>query len=110
MAPTALCIRKELRSFGHDGKPEGTTMLRIVSCMLAAATIQAWVTRSNLRRSIMSASAPAGRMTRKTGSVVAACTSPTINGETVSCVISPKMPLVFPALTNFPASDVGFLG
>src|SRR5271169_1907761 len=40
----------------------------------------------------MSASAPAGKMTRKTGRVVAACTRPTINGDIVSWVISHPAP------------------
>src|SRR5271156_6677596 len=40
----------------------------------------------------MSASAPAGKMTRKPGSVVAACTRPTMNGDIVSCVISQPEP------------------
>src|SRR6185437_280723 len=44
----------------------------------------------------MSASAPAGRMTRKTGSVVAACTRLTISGASglfmVSCVMSQPAP------------------
>src|SRR5579859_1747597 len=40
----------------------------------------------------MSASAPAGKITRKTGRVVAACTRPTINGDIVSWVISHPAP------------------
>ena len=40
----------------------------------------------------MSASAPAGRITRNTGSVVAAVTRLTINGDMVSCVISQPAP------------------
>src|SRR5580692_480790 len=59
---------------------------------VAAATIQPCVISSKRRRSTMSASAPAGKMTRKTGSVDAACTRPTINGDIVSCVISQPAP------------------
>src|SRR5947209_13729326 len=40
----------------------------------------------------MSANAPAGRITRNTGNMVAACTSPTIKGDIVSCVISQPAP------------------
>src|SRR5580698_2581386 len=58
----------------------------------AAATIQPWVISRKRRRSTMSASAPAGKMTRKTGSVVAACTRPTMNGDIVSWVISQPEP------------------
>src|SRR5437588_157742 len=40
----------------------------------------------------MSASAPAGRMTRNTGNVVAAVTRLTISGDVVSCVMSQPAP------------------
>ena len=40
----------------------------------------------------MSASAPAGRMTRNTGSAAAVCTSPIISGFMVICVISQPAP------------------
>src|SRR5437879_6306007 len=42
----------------------------------------------NLRISRMSASAPAGMATRKIGSVVATCTSETMNGSGLRLVIS----------------------
>ena len=44
------------------------------------------------RRSTRSASAPAGRITRNTGSVVAAVTRLTIKGDMVSCVINQPAP------------------
>ena len=40
----------------------------------------------------MSANAPAGRMTRKTGKATAACTRPTISGDMVSTVIIQPAP------------------
>ncbi len=40
----------------------------------------------------MSASAPAGKMTRNTGSAPAACTNPIISGFMVICVISQPAP------------------
>src|ERR1700674_279377 len=58
----------------------------------AATTIQPCVISRNRRRSTMSASAPAGKITRKTGRVVAACTRPTINGDMVSWVINHPAP------------------
>src|SRR5437868_936393 len=57
-----------------------------------ANTIHPCAINNNRRRSIMSASAPAGRMTRKTGTVAAACTRLTISGDIVSCVISQPAP------------------
>src|SRR5438309_10719441 len=47
---------------------------------------------SSRRRSTMSASAPAGNPTRKTGRLVAACTSATTTGEGVREVISHAAP------------------
>ena len=61
----------------------------------AATTIQDCVNRSNRRRSTMSASAPATRMTRKTGRAPAACTSDTINGEPVSEAINQPLPTIW---------------
>ena len=58
----------------------------------AASTIQLWVKSSSLRRSTMSASAPAGNTTRNTAMLPAACTRPTINGDMVSEVISQAAP------------------
>ena len=58
----------------------------------AANTIQLCVNSSNLRRSTMSAMAPAGSTTRKTAMLPAACTSPTIRGDMVSEVISHAAP------------------
>ena len=57
-----------------------------------ATTIQPCVTSRNRRRSTMSARAPAGRITRNTGNAAAACTSPTMNGFMVICVISQPAP------------------
>src|SRR6266403_714858 len=58
----------------------------------AAASIQVWVTSSSRRRSTMSATAPAGSPTRKTGRLVALCTSATINGDGESEVITHAAP------------------
>src|SRR6266481_5609177 len=58
----------------------------------AAASIQVWVTSSSRRRSTMSATAPAGSPTRKTGRLVALCTSATINGDGDSEVITHAAP------------------
>src|SRR6185436_16225205 len=58
----------------------------------AAASIQVWVTSSSRRRSTMSATAPAGRPTRKTGRLVALCTRATINGDGESEVIAHAAP------------------
>src|SRR5580692_830204 len=79
---------------GNNRRIHGVTFPKSVKMhtSAAAATIQATVITSNRRRSTMSARAPAGKMTRKTGSVVAACTKPTINGDIVSCVISQPEP------------------
>ena len=53
----------------------------------AASTIHPCVISRNRRRSTISAKAPAGRITRNTGRVVAACTRLTISGDMVSWVI-----------------------
>src|SRR5262249_11256806 len=53
-----------------------------------AATMEAWVNRRNLRRSTISASAPAGRAISSTGRLTAAGTGATHIGELVSEVIS----------------------
>src|SRR6266850_2537463 len=53
----------------------------------AATSIQVWVTSSSRRRSTISATAPAGSPTRKTGRLVALCTRATINGDGESEVI-----------------------
>jgi len=73
----------------------GLTMPNTVRTPSAAAaiTIHAWLHSRRRRRSTMSASAPAGRITRKTGSVVAACTSPTIMGDVVREAISQPVPM-----------------
>jgi len=57
-----------------------------------ASTIQPCVSSRKRRRSTRSANAPAGRITRKTGTSIAACTKPTINGDMVSWVISQPAP------------------
>src|SRR6266566_3705013 len=54
----------------------------------AAASIQVWVTSSNRWRSTISATAPAGSPTRKTGRLVALCTRATINGDGESDVMA----------------------
>src|SRR5213593_812543 len=54
----------------------------------AAASIQVWITSSNRRRSTISATAPAGSPTRKTGRLVALCTRATINGDGESDVMA----------------------
>ena len=59
---------------------------------LAAASIQPWVANNKRRRSTRSAIAPAGSPTRKTGRLVAACTSATIVGLGASDVISHAAP------------------
>ena len=58
----------------------------------AASTIQLCVNSNSLRRSTMSASAPAGSTTTNTAMLPAACTRPTINGDMVSEVISQAAP------------------
>src|SRR5690349_11267723 len=58
----------------------------------AVASIHAWVISSNRRRSITSASAPAGKPTRKTGRLVAVCSRATSTAEDVSEVISQAAP------------------
>ena len=57
-----------------------------------ASTIHPWVSKRKRRRSTMSASAPAGRITRNTGNAAAACTRPIINGFMVICVINQPAP------------------
>ena len=58
----------------------------------AATTIQPCVISKNRRRSTKSASAPAGRITRNTGSVLAAWTRLIISGDMVSWVMSQPAP------------------
>src|SRR3989454_8000041 len=58
----------------------------------AAASIQVWVTSSSRRRSTISATAPAGSPTTKTGRLVALCTRATINGDGESEVIAHAAP------------------
>src|SRR5580692_2550156 len=79
---------------GNSNRIHGVTFPSSVKTpsSAAATTIQPCVISSNRRRSTMSASAPAGKMTRKTGNVVAACTKPTINGDMVNWVISQPAP------------------
>ncbi len=60
----------------------------------AAKSIQDCVNSSIRRRSTRSAMAPAGNPTRNTGSVVAVCTSATINGLDTRVVISHDAPIV----------------
>src|SRR5262249_25811449 len=57
-----------------------------------ASTVQPWVMSRNRRRSTISASAPAGKMTRKTGRVAAAVTRLIFNGDVVSWVINQPAP------------------
>src|SRR4249919_3958260 len=60
---------------------------------------------SSRRRSTMSASAPAGNPTRKTGRLVAACTSATTTGEGVREVISHAAPTFCIHVPIFDVSD-----
>ena len=57
-----------------------------------ATTIQLCVISRKRRRSTRSARAPAGRITRNTGSVLAAVTKLTLSGDVVSWVISQPAP------------------
>src|SRR5574340_843348 len=78
----------------NSSRIQGVTTPRKVSRprVAAASTIQDWVKINRRRRSTTSASAPAGRITRKTGRLLAACTRLTIRGERLSEVISqPRM-------------------
>src|SRR6266404_6936497 len=54
----------------------------------AAASIQVWVTSSSPRRSTISATAPAGSPTIKTGRLVALCTRATMKGDGESEVMA----------------------
>src|SRR5258705_805328 len=56
------------------------------------ASIHVWVTSNSRRRSTMSAIAPAGSPTTKTGRLVALCTRATINGDGASDVIDHAAP------------------
>src|SRR5438445_323285 len=56
------------------------------------ASIHVWVASSRRRRSTMSATAPAGSPTTKTGRLVALCTRATINGDGESEVIAHAAP------------------
>src|SRR5579864_1124913 len=58
----------------------------------AATVIQPWVTSSNRRRSITSASAPAGSARKNDGRLVAACTSATSVVDVVNDVIIQEAP------------------
>src|SRR5262245_23718566 len=57
-----------------------------------AASIHVWVTSSSRRRSTISATAPAGKPTTRTGRLVALCTRATINGDGESEVIDHAAP------------------
>src|SRR3989475_12336050 len=57
-----------------------------------AASIHVWVTSSRRRRSTISATAPAGNPTTRTGRLVALCTRATINGDGESEVIAHAAP------------------
>ncbi|MNT03726.1 hypothetical protein D3C72_1382740 [compost metagenome] len=69
----------------------------------AATSIQVWVTRSNRRRSMMSASAPAGSARRNVGRLVAVWTSATITGEMDSVVIIQETPTLCMSVPAFEA-------
>src|SRR5258708_36302574 len=56
------------------------------------ASIHVWVTSNSRRRSTMSATAPAGSPTTKTGRLVALCTRATINGDGESEVMAHAAP------------------
>src|ERR1700680_1389403 len=58
----------------------------------AATVIHPWVTSSNRRRSITSASAPAGSASKNDGRLVAACTSATSVVDVVNDVIIQEAP------------------
>ena len=60
---------------------------------MAARMVQIWVPSRNTRRSTMSASAPPGSASRKTGMIVAACTMATMIGSGASDVISQPAPV-----------------
>ena len=60
----------------------------IMPSTVAAATMDACVKSRNLRRSKISASAPAGSAIKNTGRLTATCTSATHMGERVSDVMS----------------------
>ena len=79
-------IHRRVQVTNDSGTP------RAIELYPAAATIQACVIRRNRRRSTMSARAPAGRITRKTGNVLAAWTNPILRGDIVSWVISQPAP------------------
>ncbi|KAG1086745.1 hypothetical protein G6F40_013875 [Rhizopus arrhizus] len=68
----------------------GVSMSMAVSAAITAATssIQPWVASRYLRRSTMSASVPAASASSTIGTVVADCTSATINGEPVRSAIT----------------------
>ena len=66
-----------------------TVRVRVITpSTVAAATIELWVKSRNLRRSTMSASAPAGKAINSTGRLTVTCTRATHIGELVSEVIS----------------------
>jgi hypothetical protein len=58
----------------------------------AAARIRPWVASNRRRRFTISASAPAGKPTRKTGNVVAVCISAIKRGDAVKLVMSHTPP------------------
>jgi len=70
-----------------------TQLVRVIMPSVPEArTIHPCVSSRNRRRSTMSASAPAGRITKNTGNAPAACTSPIIRGFVVIRVISQPAP------------------
>ncbi len=73
--------------------------------MPAASSIHTWVTNNKRRRSTTSARAPAGSATRKTGRLVAACTSAIMTGEVVSVVISHAAPMFCIQVPRFDTTE-----
>ncbi len=86
----APMLRKNVKTSRISGDTFPKTVIR--PSPKAAADISIWVNMSKRRRSIVSASAPAGRERRKNGRVVAVCTMATIKGDTVREVISHEAP------------------
>ena len=71
----------------------------------ATSATHSWVEANQRRRSTMSASAPLGRPSRKTGSVDAAETRATITALSVSCVISQAAATTFIHIVRLAASQ-----
>src|SRR6266581_1752843 len=69
------------------------------------ASIHVWVTSNSRRRSTMSATAPAGSPTTKTGRLVALCTRATINGDGESEVIAHAAPTFCIQVPMFETSE-----